>query len=138
MIVLDASALVDVVADRASKDAVLAQIEQQHIIAPGHQLAEVSSAVIHLLRAGELDRAAAGRALSDAASLVQEVIPANREQLMRAFALRDSIRILDGVYVAIAETYRCPLVTTDGRLARSNPPCEVIFAGNDGGPSARG
>lgn len=129
MIVLDASALVDVVADRAPKDAVLGHIEHQRIIAPGHQLAEVGSAVMHLLRAGELDRAAAERALSDAAALVQEVIPTDREQIMRAFALRDSIRILDGIYVAIAEAYRCPLVTTDGRLARSEPPCEIIFAG---------
>lgn len=137
MIVLDASALVDVVTDRAPKDIVLGHIEHQRIIAPGHQLAEVSSAVIHLLRAGELDRAAAERALGDAAALIQEVIPANREQLMRAFALRDSLRILDGIYVALAESYRCPLVTTDGRLARSEAPCEVIFAGVGDEPSAR-
>ncbi len=34
MIVLDASALVDVVADRPAKDAVLAQMEGEYIIAP--------------------------------------------------------------------------------------------------------
>lgn len=138
MIVLDASALVDVVADRPPKAAVLSHIDKQHIIAPGHQLAEVSSAVVRLVRAGELDQASAERALGDAAALVQQVVQANREQVMRAFALRDSIRILDGISVAIAETYRCPLVTTDGRLARSNPPCEVIFAGEPLDPVATG
>jgi len=129
VIVLDASALVDVVADRGAKEAVLAHIDREDIVAPGHQLAEVSSAVIHLLRAGELDAAEAGRALEDAAALVQEVVPVNRDHLMRAFTLRDSIRILDGLYVALAEARQCPLVTTDGRLSRSNPPCAVIFAG---------
>ncbi len=137
MIVLDASALVDVVAGRAPKDAVLAQIDQQHIVVPGHQLAEVSSAVIHLLRAGELDPASAERALDDAASLIQEVIPPTQAQLMRAFALRDTIRILDGLYVALAEMYGCALVTTDRRLSRSNPPCKVIYAGEPFAPETR-
>lgn len=127
MMVLDASALVDVVADRPVKDAVLAQMEGEHIIAPGHQLAEVSSAVIRLLRAYDLRAARARRALADAASLVQEVVPADHDQLRRAFELRDSIRVLDGLYVALAERHRCRLITTDGRLAHAKPPCDVTF-----------
>ena len=127
MIVLDASALVDVVADRPAKDAVLAQMEGEHIIAPGHQLAEVSSAVIRLLRADELSAVQARRALADAAALVQEVVPTDHDQLRRAFDLRDSIRVLDGLYVALAERHRCRLVPTDGRLARAKPPCDVTF-----------
>lgn len=130
MIVLDASALVDVVADRAPRDAVLDRIEGERVLAPGHQLAEVSSAVVRLLRAGELDNASAERALDDAAALVQEVVPITRDHLRRAFALRDNIRILDGIYVSLAESRDCPLVTTDGRLARSNPPCQVVMVGS--------
>ncbi|WP_289445088.1 hypothetical protein, partial [Klebsiella pneumoniae] len=91
-------ALVDVVADRPAKAAVLAHLEGQHIIAPGHQLAEVSSAVLRLLRAGDVDAAEAGQALADAADLVQEVVPADHDQLRRAFELRETIRILDGLY----------------------------------------
>jgi predicted nucleic acid-binding protein len=131
VIVLDASALVDVVTDRPRKNAVLDVMDGQAIVAPGHQLAEVSSAISRLLRAEEIDEAAALRALQDAASLTQEVVPTDREQLERAFALRASIRILDGIYVALAERFRCPLVTTDGRLARADPPCEVVVAGGE-------
>lgn len=126
MIVLDASALVDVVADRPLKAAVLEHLSGEEILAPAHQLAEVSSALIHLLRADQLTVAEARRALDDATALVQNTSPIDRPALVRAFELRDSIRILDGLYVALAERNDCPLVTTDGRLARSNPPCAVI------------
>lgn len=129
MIVLGASALVDVVADRPLKDAVLDRIDGERILSPGHQLAEVSSALAHLLRAGDLDLVESEHALAEAASLGQELVVPDAKQLLRALALADRIRVLDGIYVAIAEERRCPLVTTDGRLARSNPPCEVHFAG---------
>ncbi len=130
MIVLDASALVDIVADRPARDAVLDTLGQP-ITAPGHQLAEVGSAVARLVRAGELTPERAAAALADAARLDQDVVPMDEDLLLRAFALRVSVRILDGLYVALAERNRCPLVTTDGRLARSEPPCEVIYLGDD-------
>jgi predicted nucleic acid-binding protein len=125
VIVLDASALVDVVADRPARDAVLGHLGQR-LLAPGHQLAEVSSALVGLVRAGDLDDAAARRALTDAATLTQHVVPIDEQLLHRAYALRESIRVLDALYVALAERNGCPLLTTDGRLARANPPCEVI------------
>ncbi len=132
MIVLDASALIDVIADRPQKDAVLEHLDQP-ITAPSHQLAEVGSAVSRLVRAGDLTPESATQALSDAAALVQEVVPIDEALVLRAFVLRDSVRMLDGLYVALAERRNCPLLTTDGRLARSNPPCEVIFAGTGAG-----
>jgi len=128
VIVLDASALVDVVADRPLKAAVLEHLDQP-IVAPGHQLAEVTSAVGRLLRAGELSQGTAKRALSDAAQLIQQVELLDERLILRAFALRGSLRIADALYVALAEQRRCPLLTTDGRLARADPPCEVIFPG---------
>lgn len=131
MIVLDSSALVDVVTDRPRKEAVLDLVDGQAIVAPGLQLAEVSSAVAGLLRAEEIDEATALRALQGATSLAQEVVPTDREQWERAFALRESIRILDGIYVALSERFRCPLVTIDGRLARADRPCQVIVAGGE-------
>lgn len=127
MIVLDASALVDVVADRPAKEAVLAHLDQP-IVAPAHQLAEVSSALSRLLRAGELSPATVRRALKDAASLAQQAIPIDEDLLLRAFALRGSVRILDGIYVALAERHNCPLLTTDARLARAKPPCDLLLA----------
>jgi len=38
----------------------------------------------------------------------------------RAWTLRDSLSSGDAYYVALAEALACPLVTTDGRLARSH------------------
>lgn len=130
MIVLDASALVDVVADRPARDAVLERLGQP-ITAPGHQLAEVSSAVARLVRAGELTPERAADALAEAARLSQDIVRLDEGLLLRAFALRDSVRILDGLYVALAERNRCPVVTTDGRLARSQLPCEINYLGGD-------
>lgn len=130
MIVLDASALVDVVADRPQKEAVLQHLDQA-LTTPAHQLAEVSSAVGRLVRSGDLTPESAERALVDAASLVQDIVLVDEAMLLRAFALRESVRVLDGLYVALAERFDCPLLTTDGRLARSSPPCRIIFAGLD-------
>ncbi|MDA8068185.1 MAG: type II toxin-antitoxin system VapC family toxin [Actinomycetota bacterium] len=127
MIVLDASALVDVVCDRPSRDAVLDQLAQR-LCAPGHQLAEVASAIARLTHAGELTPAQAARGLADAAALAQEVVALDDQLLARAFSLRESVRMLNGLYVALAESRRCPLLTTDIRLARAQPPCEVILA----------
>lgn len=127
MIVLDASALVDVLADRPSRDAVLDHLDQP-VAAPGHQAAEVLSAIARLVRAGELTPARATQALAEAAALKQDVIPVDDELLRRAFALRDSVRVLDGLYVALAERNSCPLLTTDQRLAGAHPPCQVILA----------
>ncbi len=36
-------------------------------------------------------------------------------------------RVLDGLYVALAEQRDCPLLTTDARLAAAVPPCEVVL-----------
>ena len=45
--------------------------------------------------------------------------------LRRAYALRERIRVLDGLYVALADELGCTLVTTDRRLAAATAPCDV-------------
>lgn len=130
MIVLDASALVDVVTDQPAKSAVLEHLGQP-IAAPGHQLAEVLSAIARMVRGGQLDPDAAAAAVADAAALSQSHVPLDADLLARALALNDRVRALDGLYVALAERLACPLLTTDTRLKRSDPPCEVIVAGTE-------
>jgi hypothetical protein len=44
-----------------------------------------------------------------------------------ALELGDRVRVLDGLYVALAEQRDCPLLTTDARLAAADPPCEVVL-----------
>ncbi len=130
MIVLDASAMVDVVLDQPSKEAVLAHLDQP-IVAPAHQLAEVLSALARLVRAGTITPAVARAAIDEAAALDQDHVVPDSAELGRALDLPQQIRALDGLYVALAEERRCPLVTTDQRLAAADPPCEVIVARSD-------
>lgn len=131
MIVLDASALVDAVLDQHTKPWVVQQLRGETITAPAHQPAEVLTALSRLVRAGELPAAAARDALDEAAALEQELVPATAAHLLRAFDLQDRMRVLDGLYVALAEERGVPLVTTDRRLARSDPPVPVIAPPDD-------
>lgn len=125
MIVLDAAALVDAVLDRPSKAWILDQLAAQQVCAPAHQPAEVLSALGRLQRAGEISRDVARASLAEAHALAQEFVLPSAAHLARALDLQDRLRVLDGLYVALAEDRACPLVTTDMRLARADPPCEV-------------
>lgn len=125
MIVLDASALIDVVTDQPSAPWVLEQVVADEATTPAHQPAEVLSALARLVRAGDLDADQAAQALAEALALPQDIVPLTARLTDRAFALRDRIRVVDGLYVALAEQEECAIVTTDRRLAAASPPCEV-------------
>ena len=126
MIVLDASALVDVLIDQPNKPAVIAQLDQK-LIAPAHQPIEVLSAIARLRRAGELNETTARRAIREASELAQELVHPDARLMQRALELDGRIRVLDAVSVALAERLDCPLLTSDRRLAASDPPCEIIL-----------
>lgn len=131
MIVLDASALIDVVIDQPWRAGVLEHFEER-ILAPAHQPAEVLSALARLARAGAITPDVARLALDEVADLGQELIVPDRRALRRALELGERIRVLDGLYVALAEQSECVLLTTDRRLASSDPPCRVLLVGPDG------
>ncbi len=136
MIVLDASALVDVVLDQRSAPWVLDQIADGEISTPAHQLAEVLSALARLVRAAALEPLAAREALEEALALPQRLVAPTAAHVRRAFALRERIRVVDGLYVALADELGCPLVTTDRRLASADAPCEVRTPSVESGGSA--
>lgn len=125
MIVLDASALVDLVVDQRSASWVLGLLDEFKATAPAHQPAEVLSALARMIRAAELDEPSARAALDEALMLPQRLIVPSAAHVRRAYELRDRIRVSDGLYVALAEELGCPLVTTDRRLAAAGPPCEI-------------
>jgi predicted nucleic acid-binding protein len=125
VIVLDASALVDVVLDQRGAEWVLGQIDEEEVAAPSHQPAEVLSALARLVRGEVLSAEVARDALEEALGLPQRLVPPSAAHVRRAFALRDHIRVVDGLYVALADELGCPLVTTDRRLAGAHAPCEV-------------
>lgn len=125
MIVLDAAALVDVVIDQAAKAWVLDQLSGHEVCAPAHQPAEVLSALSRLRRSGALDRDSELMALDEAMSLDQELVLPTALHLRRSAQMSDRIRVVDGLYVALAQDRGVVLITTDRRLGASGAPCEV-------------
>lgn len=125
MIVLDASALIDVVLDQPAAAWVLDQINDEELCAPAHQPAEVLSALARLVRTAAIEREPARGALEEALALPQRLVTPTAGHIRLAFTLRDRIRVVDGLYVALADELDCALVTTDRRLAASDAPCEI-------------
>ncbi|WP_219417787.1 type II toxin-antitoxin system VapC family toxin [Pseudonocardia nigra] len=134
MIVLDASALVDVVLAQKNADWILGLLDEEDVAAPSHQPAEVLSALARLVRAGVLTPEKARIALDAALGTPQQLVTPSAAHVRRAFALREHIRVADGLYVALADELDCPLVTTDRRLAGANTPCEVRVPPSGPGP----
>ncbi|MGH3904989.1 MAG: type II toxin-antitoxin system VapC family toxin [Pseudonocardiaceae bacterium] len=125
MIVLDTSALIDAVLDQPAAEWVLDQIADNEVSAPAHQPAEVLSALARLVRSAQLELHPARDALDEAMALPQRFVRSTAVHLRRAFALRERIRVVDGLYVVLADELDCALVTTDRRLATADAPCEI-------------
>lgn len=126
MIVLDASALVDVVVGAAPREWVLDRIASEDVVAPAHQPAEVLSALTRMERAGILDSAGVELAAGHAVELSARHEALDSGLIRDALGLRTSLRISDALYVALARRHDVPLVTTDRRLARSVAPCRIL------------
>ncbi len=79
-----------------------------------------------LAHADVLPTADLSRVVDRAFELSQTTVPITRAHVRRAVQLQASIRLADGLYVALAEELACPLLTTNRRLARSVTTCEVL------------
>ena len=101
--------------DQPAAGWVLEQVAGEEASAPAHQPAEVLSALSRLVRAGEIEPATARDALDEATALPQRPVLPAAAHLRRAYALLERIRVLDGLYVALADELGCTLVTTDRR-----------------------
>jgi predicted nucleic acid-binding protein len=127
MIVLDASVLVDLVGDDGDAGQRARAALDVHESASIPDLADVET--MHALRRlWLLDELATHRyavALDFLAALPVMRYP-TLPLLPRIFALKENLTPYDAAYVALAEALNCPLVTIDGRLARSpGIRCEV-------------
>lgn len=121
MIVVDASAVVDLLLDRGAKgDWVRGELKgQDQLHAP--QLIDYEAVAVtrkKVLRS-EIPAERGRGAIHDFAGLRIRRYPP-RAFLSRALELRDSVTAYDAFYVALAEALDCPLVTSDLRLARSH------------------
>lgn len=120
MIVLDASALVELLLGTRQGRSVAARIADPSLGLHAPHLAdvEVAQALRRYVRAGELEPASAAAALLDLRSLDLE--RHGHEPLQdRVWALRENLTAYDAVYVALAEALESTLLTCDGRLARA-------------------
>ena len=125
-VVLDASALVDLLLGNSLGVAVRARLEGQSLHAPGHVDAEVLSALGRLNRAGDLDDDTVTRLLDRVADAPIERHPV-RHLVAGAWARRHQLRLADALYVELAADRGAPLVTTDRRL-RDAPMADVVVA----------
>jgi predicted nucleic acid-binding protein len=119
-LVVDASAVVEVLRGTALGDRVADAMMGSSLAAPAHLDAEVLSAVGRLARASTLPESVAERALVQLTRLPVQRYPLS-PLVRRAWALRKNIALRDGLYVACAEAIGAPLLTLDGGLARSAP-----------------
>lgn len=113
MIVVDASALVDVFVGAGSA---VERLSGQDLAAPHLVDAEVASVLRRKSLAGVLDDRQARRALQDLAGL-QITRHGHLGLLARAWELRANVTAYDALYVALAEALGVSLVTLDARLA---------------------
>jgi predicted nucleic acid-binding protein len=120
LIVVDASVLVNALAD----DAADGQRARAELRAAGDLAAPdlVDVETIAVLRrhwlAGTLSARRFAAAIEDLEALAMDRYP-TLGLLRRAYELRANVSAYDAVYVALAETLGCELLTTDARLANA-------------------
>lgn len=118
MIVLDASAAVELLLGGRRAAPVLVRIEPEEgaVHAPGLIDLEVAQVLRRLVRAGVMAAARGGASLEILADLPVTRHPAT-PLLPRIWSLREHLTAYDAAYVALAEALGCPLVTFDAALA---------------------
>ena len=119
MIVLDASAIVELLLDTAAGRRVSTLIDDPALALHVPHLVdvEVTGALRRIVRDGSLDAEEAEAALDDLRAL--DLQRHSHEPLLdRVWTLRDNVTTYDAVYIALAEALDATLVTCDARLHR--------------------
>ena len=115
---VDASALLELLLDRARAAAVVQAVSATDMVAPDLVNAEVISALRRLERGGAVTPRRAAEAVDDLLGAPVERMP-TLPLLDRVWRLRANLAVYDACYVALAQTLDCALVTGDQRLARA-------------------
>jgi predicted nucleic acid-binding protein len=134
-VIVDASLVIDAVADPGPRGLAarksLAELPRvEPLTAPGHFAFEIMSGLraaanrpSHPLRAADVTRA-----LADAESLEIVIEATPWVDVHRAWALADSLRYADAIYVAAAERHSTALLTADARIGRTGATieCQIV------------
>ena len=125
-VVVDASAVVEVLLRSALGYRASEWMRGRRMHAPAHLDAEVLSAFGRLHRAGEIDESVVAAALDRLHAAPIERHPL-ASLLKGAWTRRDNQRLVDALYLELAATLGgVSILTTDGRLARSHPDVELV------------
>jgi predicted nucleic acid-binding protein len=128
-LVVDASAVVEALLGTRLGTRARERMRGHVLHAPAHLDAEVLSALGRLHRAGALADAPVAAALDELAAA-----PIQRHPLAMllngAWERREQHRLVDGLYVILAELLASGILTTDARLGRSTDLAEVVVTGS--------
>jgi predicted nucleic acid-binding protein len=117
-VVIDASALVDLVVQSERTPAVAQAVGATNMVAPDVVNPEVLSILRRLERTGTLTARRAVQAVDDLLDA-----PVRRFStlplLAEAWTLQANVSATDACYVVLARALRCPLVTADRKLSRA-------------------
>ncbi|MCQ3808450.1 MAG: type II toxin-antitoxin system VapC family toxin [Acidimicrobiaceae bacterium] len=126
-VVVDASALVAAVTDSASVGSQARQrLKGCRRVAPFLVDAETGHALRRLVLRGTLESRVAGAARLRAERMVHRRLPHHGPLADRAWQLRHSLTFYDALYLALAESLECPLITADQRIERAHPSHDLI------------
>ncbi|GIW42341.1 MAG: ribonuclease VapC [Candidatus Binatia bacterium] len=119
MIVLDASAVVELLLNTAVGAAVARRIRGRPTLASPHLIdVEVAQAVRRLVRLRQIEPWRGAVAIQHLVEF--DLVRFDHVELLpRIWALRASLSAYDAAYLTLAEVLDAPLLTCDGRLARA-------------------
>ena len=121
MIVVDASAALVWLLNQPASDRIVARVAREHgqLHAPHLIDLEIAQVLRRYVASSEVSSTRADQALQDLRALSMVRYP-HDVLLPRIWGLRSSLTAYDAAYVALAEALDAPLLTCDGKLARSH------------------
>jgi predicted nucleic acid-binding protein len=117
-LVIDASAVIDLLVHNPLAARIDRAIEDRQLIAPDILNAEVLHGLRGLERGGALTGARALKAVLRLAEGRIDLVP-TKALIQDVWSLRHNLSAYDACYVALAQALACPLLTTDGPLTRA-------------------
>lgn len=126
-VIVDASAMVDLLVGSTLAASIEDRLRGHQLHVPVHFDAEVLSALGRLQRAGEMTvRQVTTRLQRVAGAPIQRHLLA--PLLVSTWKLRHNLRLVDALYVELADRLDAPIVTTDAGLAAASPGAELLPA----------
>ncbi|MFN2382792.1 MAG: type II toxin-antitoxin system VapC family toxin [Gemmatimonadota bacterium] len=127
MLVLDASATIELLLDSTSADRIRERLSRvdESLHAPHVLDLEVAQVMRRMARLREVSPARARGVLDDLAALALTRYP-HTVLLARIWQLRHTVSAYDAAYVTLAEVLAAPLLTRDARLASTRGHDAVI------------